>query len=82
MICTKSLLPHVFRGITAAASLKDGDGRIDGDVDAGLPRYHCCGFIEACYTREPGCSNRGVLRGIAAAALLKLDLQEPDAGGE
>src|SRR5579875_1826057 len=62
---------HVFRGITAAASLKRDAPRIVRDYLESLPRHHCRGLIEAAPGPILYRVRLSVFRGITAAASLK-----------
>ncbi len=62
----------VFRGITAAASLKRQlNMEMNNGRDARFPRHHCRGLIEALTVPLGIYIHQRVFRGITAAASLK-----------
>src|SRR5579884_760128 len=63
----------VFRGITAAASLKHNFADVHFSPPSRLPRHHCRGLIEAPIPWPPRRRPHTVFRGITAAASLKLN---------
>jgi len=63
---------RVFRGISAAASLKQVfDGYAELGRDGRFPRHFCRGLIEAYIVSDNGAGPSSVFCGISAAASLK-----------
>ena len=62
--------PPIFRGLSAAASLKPAVPYESDAQSTGLPRPQCRGLIEAARHRDLGAPAR-LFRGLSAAASLK-----------